>query len=307
MRFLVFALALFAVPALAQSTATYEVVFESTWSATTHPDDFPPNPHFSGLVGATHTPDASLWSVGGISSPGMERMAETGSKTILLAEADALVSAGHAGQALSGGFIGLSPGSVAMTFTVTSDHPAVTLVSMIAPSPDWFVGTEGLDLRDGSEWQSEAVVDLYVYDAGTDSGPSYTSPDLDTQPREPIARIDAAPFVVGGMTRPVGTYTFSLQGVVDTEEAPSATGFALSTPSPNPAAGRTTVTVSSLQASAIQVRVTDMLGRMVAEQSATVSAGQTPVLLSTTGLAAGLYIVTAASASARASTRLVVR
>ncbi len=34
--------------AVAQSTATYEVTFLSSWSATTHPQDFPSNRTFPG-------------------------------------------------------------------------------------------------------------------------------------------------------------------------------------------------------------------------------------------------------------------
>ena len=34
--------------------ARYRVTFQATWSAETHPTNFPANPHFSGLVGATH-------------------------------------------------------------------------------------------------------------------------------------------------------------------------------------------------------------------------------------------------------------
>jgi hypothetical protein len=50
---------------------------------------------------------------------------------------------------------------------------------------------------------------LFAYDAGTDSGPSYKSPDADTQPREPIRRIETRPFRVGGALRAVGALTFS--------------------------------------------------------------------------------------------------
>jgi len=34
-------------------TAEYEVAFVGTWSAETHPDGFPPGPHFSPLIGTT--------------------------------------------------------------------------------------------------------------------------------------------------------------------------------------------------------------------------------------------------------------
>ena len=54
----------------------YTVVFEATWSAESHPDGFPPSPHFSGLIGGTHNDQVTFWEVGGLASPGMESMAE---------------------------------------------------------------------------------------------------------------------------------------------------------------------------------------------------------------------------------------
>jgi Spondin_N len=77
------------------------------------------------------------------------------------------------------------------------------------PSPDWFVGVSALDLCEGGHWAAERTVELFAYDAGTDSGPSYESPDADTQPREPIRRIETPPFRIGGALRAVGTLTFS--------------------------------------------------------------------------------------------------
>ncbi len=39
------------------------------------------------------------------------------------------------------------PGSTSLDFELTEDFPLVTLVAMIAPSPDWFIGVRNLDLR----------------------------------------------------------------------------------------------------------------------------------------------------------------
>jgi hypothetical protein len=75
---------------------------------------------------------------------------------------------------------------------------------MLAPSPDWFFGVSALDLCEGGRWAAERTVELFAYDAGTDSGPSYKSPDADTQPREPIRRIETPPFRVGGALRAAG-------------------------------------------------------------------------------------------------------
>ena len=205
------ALLLLLAPALAaQSAATYRVDFVSTWSAETHPGGFPPNPHFSGLVGATHDGTAGLWAPGALASDGIEQMAETGSKSTLLAEVDALRAAGRVGQALSGDFMGVSPGAVSMTFGVSESHPLVSLVTMLAPSPDWFVGVHDLDLFAGGAWAGEIAVPLLVYDAGTDSGPSYTSPDQNTNPAAPIFLIEEAPFFASGEVLPIGLFTFTV-------------------------------------------------------------------------------------------------
>lgn len=172
--------------------ATYRVTFNATWSEATHPTNFPADPHFSGLVGAVHSEQAILWEPGQIASDGIEQMAETGGKTILLAEIQSVVGEGRALSEISGGGIGVSPGSVAVEFTVTRDNPQVSLVTMVAPSPDWFVGVHGLNMLDGEgQFLQSATVDLAVYDAGTDSGLQYASPNLDTQPREPIALVNS--------------------------------------------------------------------------------------------------------------------
>lgn len=61
---------------------------------------------------------------------------------------------------------------------------------MIYPSPDWFVGVSGLELCLGNgSWVEEKVLNLYPYDSGTDSGPTYISSDQPTIPKEAIRRI----------------------------------------------------------------------------------------------------------------------
>lgn len=185
--------------------ADYEVTVDTTWSAVTHPTSFPGFPHFSGLVGALHTEAATFWTPGDLASTGIELMAETGSKTFLLNEVSQAVTAGTAGSPLSGGGIGLSPGSVVLSFTADQDDPLMTLVSMLAPSPDWFIGVHDHELFDpGAGWVFRDEVVLFTYDAGTDSGPLYGSDNDDTNPKEPITLLDDFPFTPGV---PVGTMT----------------------------------------------------------------------------------------------------
>ena len=193
---------------------TYEVTFESTWSATTHPDGFPSNPHFSGLIGATHDSTVTFWKEGETASTGIKNMAETGSKTALTAEVDDAIQQGRAEAVLSGGGISLSPGVRQLTFTISADYPLVTLVSMLAPSPDWFVGVAGLSLLEQGQWVDTLTVDLFTYDAGTDSGTTYSAANQATNPPEVIAKIETAPFVVNTEVPPVATFTFILERVV---------------------------------------------------------------------------------------------
>jgi hypothetical protein len=135
-------------------------------------------------------------------------MAETGSTSALSAEVNAAISGGSAASVLLGDFIN-SPGGTSFEFDITQAHSLVTLVTMIAPSPDWFLGVHGLDLFAGDLWADSLTVALDPYDAGTDNGVSYTSPNADTTPSGPITRLTGAPFLDGDKVRPLGTFTFT--------------------------------------------------------------------------------------------------
>jgi len=191
------------------STARYRVTFEATWSAATHPVDFPPGAHFSALVGATHGASVTFWRDGAPASDGIRDMAERGRTTPLDREVTAAIDAGTAEHLLIGGAIGQSPGSVALTFDIGQAFPLVTLVSMIAPSPDWFVGVSRLPLLENGRWVPQRRVDLDPWDAGTDSGSTFTSPDRVTSPRQPVFRILTEPLSPGGRVTPLGTFAFT--------------------------------------------------------------------------------------------------
>lgn len=302
-------LALLALPlaAQAQSTATYRVTFESTWSAETHPDGFPPNPHFSGLIGGTHDATATLWTEGALASDGIESMAETGSKTLLRNEVEALIGEGRAGAVLSGGGIGLSPGTVSLDFDVSEGFPLVSLVSMLAPSPDWFVGVDGLSLRAGGAWVSELSVPLHVYDAGTDSGPTYTSPNEDTDPPEPIALIESPPFLVEGEVPPVGSFTFTLLAVTDAEATAPSSVAVLHAPAPNPFSARTTLSFTLTTAADVLMVIYDVLGRRVEVLAdGPFAAGPHEATFDAADLPSGLYVVRLSVGSSMLTRRITL-
>jgi hypothetical protein len=174
-------------------SASYRITFQSVWS----PDVFqsvPGSAHFSGLIGMTHNDQVSLWRPGELASPGIESMAETGSKSTLSGEISTALTAGSGGVELSGGGLGGSGSMTTLDFTVSISHPQVSLVSMIAPSPDWFVGVHDLPLigADG-EWVDSLSIDLVPYDSGTDDGIDFTSPNAESNPHLPIFQIAGTP------------------------------------------------------------------------------------------------------------------
>lgn len=176
--------------ALASAQATYQLTFDSPWSAATHPGAYPAGAHFSPLIGGTHNGSVSYWAPGGIATPAIEQMAEVGGTTLLRNMVLDDKAAGAAAAVVQTSGLG-APGSVNTFFAVSPQHPLLTIVTMIAPSPDWFVGVSGLDLRANGQWVNSLTLDLVNYDAGTDAGANFTSPNMDITPHIPISVLDA--------------------------------------------------------------------------------------------------------------------
>ncbi|MEM8678650.1 MAG: spondin domain-containing protein [Planctomycetota bacterium] len=168
--------------------ATYRLTVESNWSSETHPDAYPFGAHFSPLIGATHHDQVSYWEPGGIATLAIESMAESGQTNLLRSQFQADIEDYKTGSIVASGGL-LAPGSQTRDFTVSAAHPLLTLVTMVAPSPDWFVGVHGLDLRDDGGWTESIVIELDTYDAGTDAGVDFTSPNQDITPHLPISRL----------------------------------------------------------------------------------------------------------------------
>ena len=95
------------------------------------------------MVVASHSRGAQLYSSGQVASAGMKLMAETGATSILeqeLAGLGAQIGAWSKGARID------VPSNDSVTLEFDGQHPLLTMVSMIAPSPDWFVGVSGLTL-----------------------------------------------------------------------------------------------------------------------------------------------------------------
>jgi len=196
---------------VAQSdTALYEMTFDATWGDDTHPTNYPSNAHWSGFVGGIHNDQVHFFRVGETASVGVQFLAERGNGIPMGDEVQEAINAGTASQALFGDSLSTGVGQVQFTLAgmVSQDYPLITLITMVAPSPDWFAGAESLNMLRNGRWVDRVTVALLPWDAGTDSGISYASPDEVTDPRGVVTLLDPYPTRVEGLLIPFGTMTF---------------------------------------------------------------------------------------------------
>ncbi|XP_071452758.1 spondin-1 isoform X2 [Hetaerina americana] len=183
-------------PCCACDEAKYEVTFEGLWSRHTHPKDFPTNgwlTRFSDVIGASHTVEYRFWEYGGLASDGLRNVAEKGSTRKL--ESELKAQSEHIRTIIKARGISYPnvTGKTFAVFRVDRKHHLMSLVSMLDPSPDWIVGVSGLELcLRNCSWVESKVLNLYPWDAGTDDGITYISPDSPTQPQDAIRRITSS-------------------------------------------------------------------------------------------------------------------
>lgn len=95
----------------------------------------------------------------------------------------------------SGRTLAFEGDSLTLDLDVDCDHPYVSAITMVAPSPDWFVGISRLNMRrKNGRWVKSRSGNLRVYDSGTDSGTTLFAGDVVTSPPENIAMLEGAPF-----------------------------------------------------------------------------------------------------------------
>ncbi|MEQ3655916.1 MAG: spondin domain-containing protein [Dokdonia sp.] len=202
----------------AQEIAQYRLSFTSNWSQQTHPHSsgsLPSQAHWSPFVVAIHSDQVDFLSMGAPASQGVQNIAEIGNANVFLQEVEAAVTAGNAQEGFQAGDIDDALGSIDIDIALTQAHPMVTVLSMIAPSPDWFVALDSHLLYDGTEWINEQSIDVYAYDAGTDSGVDYTSANSPTTPAEAISTLEGiTPFSF----EKIGTFSLILTDVLSVSD-----------------------------------------------------------------------------------------
>lgn len=195
-------------------TAKYMVTFLNFLS----PDVFEEIPDnglvFSPLSGVSHSGRVSFFTVRGFANKETEAIAETGDNGPFLSLARSLQEQNRGVKTVVGAGGPTMPGmNTSLLLEVDCKHSFVSMLGMIAPSPDWIVQINNRNLydTDKKKFISFAWGNLIAYDAGVDDGRDFTPPletslDLPTEPQQNIAPLveDETDRFDG---RPVGIYT----------------------------------------------------------------------------------------------------
>ena len=189
--------------------ATYTVTYTGAWTSAATPGGVPDGSHFSPLIGGVHNADVAFLEAGGTATPGIEAMAERG-RTAALSEEIKAAGANARSVLRKESGSGATESSTFEAVVLTADHPRITLLSMIAPSPDWFVGVFGLSLLNAEgNWVVALTVDLYPYDAGTEEGEEFSFDNAATVPQGTITSLKGTGKF--SSDAPMATLTFTLQ------------------------------------------------------------------------------------------------
>ena len=185
--------------------AEYTLVLRSNWTAANHPVEYPAGAaHFSGIIGTAHDASFALFQDGAMPTPGLEALSEMGKHTPLDMEIRVADSAGHSANLFTTGPLKNFSDSIVATLRVDAKHPTVSLVAMIAPSPDWFAGASA-NLMENGTWAASKTIQLYAWDSGGDDGQTYKAADRDNNPKKATRQAMSRHFVMNGAPVPVST------------------------------------------------------------------------------------------------------
>ena len=141
-------------------------------------------------MGWTHKKDAAAFMKSGVlANSGMKEMAETGGIDKLKQKISKEIANGNGIVTYTGKATDAGVATMEVEVQVNGNFHYVSFVSMLAPSPDWYVGAIAVNLKDDKgNFVSSKEVKAPVYDSGTDSGDSFKSENEATDPPVKISR-----------------------------------------------------------------------------------------------------------------------
>jgi len=187
-------------------SAIYEVTLDMDWSGTTHAGYFPDGAHVSPFVAWTHLGGNRIFCLGEPSSAGMEKMAELGGTVTLELEIEEEISKNVIATYVTSNRIDV-PGMEKENIEVLETHTSITLVSMLAPSSDWFLSVQEISLvNQNGEFVESLEVPFVFYDAGTEEGKDFSAKNPATEPQGVITKLETLPL---GSLPPFGKVRFN--------------------------------------------------------------------------------------------------
>ncbi len=288
--------------AWSQSIGTYDISLTTIWNSTDH-TSVPGSAHWSPLIGATHNTADEFVSLGTNATTGIKDVAEFGSNGVFTTEINNSITASRADQLLNDGFSPFAGNNSIAGFTdvtISEDFPLITLVSMVAPSPDWFIAINSLNMRSGNPavnngWKDTFTMDVFVYDAGTDDGVDYSSVNAQSTPFVPVSMITGFPINGNRMATVTFTYKSSTLGIDDVSAIENVKVY------PNPA--KDVLTITNTLNIIDSAELYNVLGKRV---TTVTSISNNDLKMNVSNLRGGIYILKLRNQEGDTSSRKVI-
>ncbi len=286
----------------AQSIATYDISLTTIWNTTSH-TSVPGGAHWSPLIGATHNTTNEFLNIGDLATLGIKNVAEIGNNSEFINEINSAIGASKADKVLQDGFSPSAGNNSNASFsgiTISEFFPLVTLVSMVAPSPDWFIAINSLNMRSGNPtvnngWKETFTMDVFAYDAGTDNGTDYGSGDAPSSPFVPVTMVSGFPINGNKMATITFTYKSSTLGIDDALIKRLKVY-------PNPATE--VINITNFSPNSIEtIELYNILGKRV---NATISRSENAISINVKNLQSGVYILNINKVEGNSTTRKVI-
>jgi len=155
--------------------ALYRITFQPNFTSEFHPTDYPNNANFIKPILVSHNSNTTIFEEGTLASSGLKLYAEDGDATTLITEHS---SGGDTNTTtIVQGTTDVGPTETKVyNINVTPNATLISFITKLSPSPDWFLGVDSINILNSDNTLVDNIgFKLYVIDAGTDAGETYTS------------------------------------------------------------------------------------------------------------------------------------
>jgi len=168
----------------------YNCVFQNQWTRDRHPMNYPlyAAVHWTRQVLASHGSAYNMWKEGSLASSAVKKMAEAGGTAEIIQRLE------DNNNSYEVGYSKYMSNDPTMKFNnplkMTSENRYVSVITKMAPSPDWFSGFHDFNAvnENAQTWYKEFTIQTYPYDAGTEDGNTYDTSNSKTSPQQKVSQ-----------------------------------------------------------------------------------------------------------------------